>query len=249
MAAGGLRPRRVHTCIAGPRTRLRRHRGLRIDCRMPLTLTVAPHPLLCLRALDVGFPHPLAEVTSPVREPLAVAPPADVPEPDDALRAAVRDLLRHGGFKPTGRSKPSSEYLVRAAQEGTWPVINAAVDVGNVVSLRSGIPISVVDLDRTQPPLRVEVAPPGAQFAFNAAGQVIDVGSLLGLADAEGPCANAVKDAQRTKTSAATTRVLVVLWGTVTLRARTDAAARWASELLVRAGGRVQDVACAEARP
>ena len=31
----------------------------------------------------------------------------------EELRAAVRDMLRQGGYKPTGRGKPASEYLVR----------------------------------------------------------------------------------------------------------------------------------------
>ena len=30
----------------------------------------------------------------------------------------MRELLRYGGYKPTGRGKPASEYLVRAAGEG-----------------------------------------------------------------------------------------------------------------------------------
>ena len=37
----------------------------------------------------------------------------------DARRAAVRQLLRYGGFKPSGRNKPAQEYLLRVAtQEG-----------------------------------------------------------------------------------------------------------------------------------
>ena len=69
-------------------------------------------------------------------------------ERNEETRAAVRDMLRHGGYKPTGRGKPASEYLVRAASEGALGSINAAVDVCNGVSLHSGFPISVVDLDR-----------------------------------------------------------------------------------------------------
>ena len=42
----------------------------------------------------------------------------------------VRDLLRAGGFKPAGRSKPASEYLVRAAGEGKLAGINLVVDGG-----------------------------------------------------------------------------------------------------------------------
>jgi DNA/RNA-binding domain of Phe-tRNA-synthetase-like protein len=36
-----------------------------------------------------------------------------------------------------------------------------AVDVGNAVSLHSSLPVSVVDLGRARPPLRVGVAPGG----------------------------------------------------------------------------------------
>jgi hypothetical protein len=35
---------------------------------------------------------------------------------DDNVRQAVRELLRHGGFRPTGRSKPSPEYLLTAIE-------------------------------------------------------------------------------------------------------------------------------------
>ncbi|MEZ5963801.1 MAG: phenylalanine--tRNA ligase beta subunit-related protein [Planctomycetota bacterium] len=216
---------------------------------MLASLAVASHPLLCLHGLAAEFAVPLAQVPALVSDPLAVPVPADVPAADDAVRARIRDLLRHGGFKPTGRSKPSSEYLLRALAEDQWPQVNAAVDIANLVSLRSGVPISVVDLDRVEPPLRIAAAPLGSRFVFNASGQVIDVGGLLGLSDAQGPCANAVKDAQRSKTDASTRRVLVLLWGHIDDAARVEAAARWASELL-RAllppgGSRVEPVACA----
>ena len=47
----------------------------------------------------------------------------------EEARQAVRDLLRHGGFKPTGRSKPASEYLVRTAEETGLSTINLVVDI------------------------------------------------------------------------------------------------------------------------
>ncbi len=155
---------------------------------------------------------------------------------DDAVREAVRNLLRHGGFKPTGRSKPASEYLIKAVAERRLAPINFAVDACNLVSLYSGLPISVVDLDRTQPPLRVGLAPAGAAYVFNASGQTIDVAGLLCLFDAEGPCANAVKDAQRTKTGPETRRTLSLIWGTVALPGRTEQALAWYRELLERQG-------------
>jgi DNA/RNA-binding domain of Phe-tRNA-synthetase-like protein len=152
------------------------------------------------------------------------------------VREAVRQLLRHGGFKPTGRSKPASEYLLKAVGEGRLASINVAVDVCNVVSLHSGLPITVVDLDRAREPLRVGVAPPGAGYVFNPSGQTIDVGGLLCLFDAEGPCGNAVKDAQRTKTAADTRRTLSLVWGTGALPGRASQAEAWYRALLEQQG-------------
>ena len=70
------------------------------------------------------------------------------PWPPENVRAAVRDLLRRGGYKPTGRGKPASEYLAQAAAKGEFPRISNAVDALNLVSLDTGLPISLVDLDR-----------------------------------------------------------------------------------------------------
>src|SRR3712207_7695492 len=50
---------------------------------------------------------------------------------------ALPILLRNGGFRPSGRNKPASEYLAQAAREGRFPRINNLVDVNNLVSLRS----------------------------------------------------------------------------------------------------------------
>ena len=196
-------------------------------------LTVEPHPLLDPRCFITTFPAPLGELPPDRRITALFALDAPAPvQSSDAIRKAVRDLLRHGGFKPTGRSKPASEYLIGAATQGRLAAINLAVDVCNAVSLHSGLPISVIDLDRTTSPLVIAIARPGTSYVFNAAGQVIDVGGLLCLCDADGPCANAVKDAQRTKTSPDTTRTLTVLWGTTALPGHAEAAERWYHQLL-----------------
>ena len=62
------------------------------------------------------------------------------------------------------------------------------------------------------------------------------------LFDAEGPCANAVKDAQRTKTSPETRRTLSILWGPADFAEEVDGACRWYRELLERAGAETQGV-------
>src|SRR5207302_554949 len=206
-------------------------------------LTVDPHPLLDMRAFVTHFPRPLGEMSSPpeLQAFLDLNAPAPL-HSDDSIRESVRQLLRQAGFKPTGRSKPASEYLLRAVGEGRLGSINVAVDVCNIVSLHSGLPISVVDLDRAQPPFRVGIAPAGTSYVFNASEQVIDVGGLLCLFDADGPCANAVKDAQRTKTGAHTRRTLSLVWGTVALPRRAAQTAKWYRALLERHGASTQAV-------
>jgi len=202
-----------------------------------MSVTIEEHPLLDAGVFESEFPAALGELRATDEIAALLKPGATAPfASDDAVRAAVRDLLRHGGFKPTGRSKPASEYLLRAVAEGLLAPINLAVDAGNAVSLHSGLPISVVDLDALQPPLRVALAAPGSRYVFNAAGHEIDVEDLLCLHDAAGPCANAVKDSQRSKTAAATRRTLSVIWGTRALADRTAAAMAWYRELLGRAG-------------
>lgn len=161
---------------------------------------------------------------------------------DETLRAAIRDLLRAGGYKPTGRGKPASEYLVRAASEGALGSINAAVDVCNAVSLHSGFPISVVDLDRASAPFRIGVAPEGSAYVFNASGQEIDLGGLLCVFDALGPCANAVRDSHRTKTRDETRATLSVVWGCAGFERRLEDAERWYRDLLESSGASTERV-------
>ena len=200
-----------------------------------------PHPLLDAVAFTTSFAAPLGEMGP--AESLAPLLRLDAPAPlraDDAVRAAVRDLLRHGGYKPTGRGKPASEYLLRAASEGVLAPINPAVDACNVVSLHSGLPISAVDLGRARPPLRAGLAPPGATYVFNASGQVIDISGLLCVLDADGPCAGPVKDSQRTKTTPETTRTLSVIWGSNKLGDRTRHALAWYWDLLSALGARTE---------
>lgn len=196
-----------------------------------------PHPLSEPVVLEVTFSAPIGDLCSSPSLLTQLDLEAEAPmRSSDEVRLKVRDLLRHGGFKPTGRSKPASEYLIKAADKGFLSGINLPVDVCNVVSLHSGLPISVVDMDRTEAPLHIGLAPKGASYIFNASGQHIDIGGLLCLHDALGPCANAVKDSQRTKTQAETTRCLYVIWGTSDLPGRAERAASWLSTLLEEAG-------------
>lgn len=203
---------------------------------------IEPHPLLDARVFRTIFPRPLGEAPTPPEIAGLLSLTAAAPlKSDDQVREAVRLLLRHGGFKPSGRSKPASEYLIRAVGEGALSKINACVDVCNIVSLHSGLPISVVDLTKAAAPFKIAIAPQGASYIFNASGQSIDLGGLLCLWDREGPCANAVKDAQRTKTDNNTTETLTVIWGTTALPGRAAQAEEWYRQLLHDLGATTLD--------
>jgi DNA/RNA-binding domain of Phe-tRNA-synthetase-like protein len=208
------------------------------------TILIEAHPLLDVVAFLTHWPAPLGTVqTSP---DVASLFRLDAPAPmtrDEGTKPAVRDLLRHGGFSPSGRAKPASEYLVKATESG-WlsPTrsINAAVDALNAVSLHSGLPISVVDADLAQAPWRIGICPPGTRYVFNPTGQDINLAGLVCLHDAEGACGGPVKDSQRTKTHEATTRTLTIVWGTHALPGRAQAAARWNRDLLEAMGAQTQ---------
>jgi DNA/RNA-binding domain of Phe-tRNA-synthetase-like protein len=212
---------------------------------MGLTITIAPHPCLEIGAFVCRFAHSLVELVTPdaiaaLAEPCAPAPLVT----SDTVRAEIRQLLRASGFKPAGRSKPAAEYLHAAASEGRFPLINAAVDTCNVVSLNTGLPISLVDLELVAGDLSIEVAPAGTSYVFNPSGQVIDASGLLCLRDAEGPTGTPVKDAQRTKTHDGTRVALSIVWGTKTLPGRTAKATAWYRELVATIpGATVEDVA------
>ena len=222
--------------------------GVLLDGR----LTVAPHPLLSLAAFEATFAVPLVELPiSPEVDRLLDAPGREGPAGaaffiDDVVRGAIRDVLRAGGFKPTGRNKPSSEYLGAAVERGPMPRINLPVDAANAVSRHGGLPISVVDADRLEGAAVVRNGTAGESYVFNASGQVIDVEGLVGLADALGACANAVKDAHRTKTHAGTRRVWTLVWGSRALTSQGQptsvALATWMASLIAASGATVSAV-------
>jgi DNA/RNA-binding domain of Phe-tRNA-synthetase-like protein len=208
-----------------------------------MILTVDSHPELDLGAFVTTFAQPLGELPSPDWLLDLLRHDTDAPvSRSEEIRVAVRDLLRHGGYKPTGRGKPASEYLVRAAEQGKLGSINAAVDCCNAVSLHSGLPISLVDLDLANAPFRVGLADPESRYIFNASGQEIRVGGLLCLHDTDGPCANAVKDAQRTKTHDGTKRTLSCVWGTNRLEGRAAEVTMWYRVILERLGARTENM-------
>lgn len=132
------------------------------------------------------------------------------------LKERVRDILRHGSYKPSGRAKPASEFLLRSAVEGVFPSISTLVNINNVVSLRSGYPASILDMELSGPELALRRGRPGESYVFNRAGHAIQLTDLLVVCrreeDGWKPCANPVKDAMETKVSSDTRHAVGVLF-------------------------------------
>jgi len=133
--------------------------------------------------------------------------------PPEPLRTGIRRLLKKGGFKPTGRNKPASEYLAQAAREGRFPCIANLVDINNYVSLLAGLPASLLDLDAVGDSMVLRLGREGESYTFNASGQVIDVKGLICLCRAGGAAlGNPVKDSMEAKVSERTARAVGVIY-------------------------------------
>jgi hypothetical protein len=210
----------------------------------PIDICIDEHPLLRVAPFITRFPAPLADLETPPGILNLLRADAEAPlRREEALRLAVRELLRYGGHRPSGRGKPASEYLVRAAEEGTLGSINLAVDLCNVVSLHSGFPIGVVDRALSRPPYRIAIGKPGTSYVFNPAGQEIALGGLVCLFDAHGACINPVRDSQRTKTRPETVETLTVIWAPGGWEDRLREAERWYRDLLEAEGAHTESVA------
>lgn len=183
--------------------------------------------------------------TEPLDEAVRAALKAEAEQADDPeTTRKVRDLLRHGKYKPTGRGKPASEYLHKAACEDRFPRLHPLVDINNVVSLGSRLPISLIDLVRAETDRFIlRRGRPDERYVFNSVGQEIALEDLLLVARLPGdiPCANPVKDSMDTKLSDQPKDVLAVVYGPADLPDRLRIATERFVEL-VRACVEVDEV-------
>lgn len=191
--------------------------------------------LVRVEGLSVGPAAPELAVALDAQIEARVAP---LDAQSDARRKAARDILRNGSYKPTGRGKPASEYLLRTVQEG-FPRINGPVDANNLVSLRYLVPISVWDLELAATRrFELRLGAEGESYVFNPAGQVLELRDLVcgcGLHDdgASRPLVTPIKDGMASKVWAETQRLAGVIYWPLTaggeelLREATQELARW----------------------
>lgn len=165
----------------------------------------------------------------------------ELTEEEDATRRAARDILRFGRYKPTGRGKPASEYLVRAAREDSFPRISPPVDICNLISLEHLVSASIWDLDLAGTAFTARRGREGEQYVFNASGQTIDLQDLLLLADAsDTPVVNPVKDCHRTKTTSDSRNVAGVVYIPAAARIEPDTVMNQFRDLLAACGDSVE---------
>jgi DNA/RNA-binding domain of Phe-tRNA-synthetase-like protein len=148
------------------------------------------------------------------------------------VRTQVRDVLRVGGYKPTGRGKPASELLLAMAQREGLPRIGNLVEINNLSSLESALPISILDAELLGEDRRVRFGRAGESYVFNQAGHAMDLQGLPLICRGDEPVGNAVRDSMLCKVRASTTRVLVVIWSARSLITETSATSERVASLL-----------------
>lgn len=166
----------------------------------------------------------------------AHAAAADPTEP--ALRgpiAATRELYRRLGKDPS-RYRGSPEALLRRARSGKELYrIHNVVDVINLVSLRTLLPIGLYDAAMLRPPIVFRRGAPGE--AYDGIGkEALNLDGLPVLADAEGPFGSPTSDSRRTMVTEATREVFAVVFG-VTGRGELAPAMELLAALLQRHAG------------
>ncbi len=153
----------------------------------------------------------------------------------DRRRNAIRQLLRAGGFKPSGRNKPAQEYLLRhVGQAEALPKISNAVDLINLISISSGLPISLISLDRVGWRLQMRYGSSDESYVFNASGQELNLCGLLTLCrtteDSSEPIASPVKDSMQAKVGSEDHNLLACIYSS-TAAVQPDELERWMHEL------------------
>ncbi len=173
--------------------------------------------LVVVHRVKLGLPQPkledsLKNLLEIRRQPLS--------SQDEEMRQASRDMLRNGKYRPTGRSKPASEYLLREAAQNQFPRINAVVDIINYLSLKYMVPISLWDIDLAKTKqYRFRLGKSQESYIFNSAGQTLDLEDLIcgyGIRDnQELPMITPVKDSLATKTIPESTNIAMVIYYSV----------------------------------
>ena len=132
-----------------------------------------------------------------------------------AILEAPTILATRGGYKALGkdpaRYRGSAEALLRRLIAGKGlPRINSVVDVINLVSVESRLPIGLYDLAHVEGVIEFRAGHAGE--TYKGIGKYdLNLEGLPLFADAIGPHGSATSDSERTMVTASTKRVLAIL--------------------------------------
>ncbi len=124
-------------------------------------------------------------------------------------------LMTRAGYRALGkdpaRYRGSAEALLRRLIAGKGlPRINNVVDVINLVSVESRLPIGLYDLAQVQGAIEFRAGRAGE--SYKGIGKYdLNLEGLPLFADGKGPHGSATSDSERTMVTEATTRVLAIL--------------------------------------
>ncbi|MBK8032707.1 MAG: hypothetical protein IPK17_25155 [Chloroflexi bacterium] len=82
----------------------------------------------------------------------------DTPLSEIKSLAAWRSVFRSFGVDPTQTRSACEALLRRLTKQGDIPSINALVDMGNLISIRYGLPVAVLDVARASGTITVRFA-------------------------------------------------------------------------------------------
>ena len=137
-----------------------------------------------------------------------------LPEPRSVLESPVI-LATRAGYKALGkdpaRYRGSAEALLRRVIAGKGlPRVSPVVDVINLVSVESRLPIGLYDLAHVQGEIVFRAGRAGE--TYKGIGKYdLNLEDLPLFADAHGPHGSPTSDSERTMVTAATTNVLAIL--------------------------------------
>ncbi|MCS7124065.1 MAG: phenylalanine--tRNA ligase beta subunit-related protein [Candidatus Bathyarchaeota archaeon] len=159
---------------------------------------------------------------------------------------AYRDFYWKLGIDPT-KTRPSGEALLRRVLHGgELPTISTAVDAYNLASMKTVIPMSGFDMDALNPPFSVRFAEKGEPFTGIGMDKPLALESnMLVLADTKRVlCVYPHKDADQTKITEKTKRVLLVGYGApgITVQQLEEAVRTALDYIMAACGGETQTV-------
>lgn len=149
--------------------------------------------------------------------------------------AATRAAYRACGKDPS-RYRPACEQLARRVLQGKRLYsVNTLVDLGNLVSLRSGYATGLLDADRVVGNVALGIG--RADEAYEGIGRgSLNIEGLPVYRDEEGPIASPTSDSTRTMLSMDTRRLLFIINAYDGDEANISAAIDYAKHLLIRYG-------------